>query len=198
MFRAIAIIASLVGASAFSSASRSSRSAALKMSFDNEVGVLAPTGFWDPLGLSTGKDQKTFDQYRAAELKHGRVAMLAVTGYIVQALGRFPGSIDLDGTSFDAIPNGVGAVGVIPSEGWLQIVASIGYWELIGFEEKGPFPGNLGLKALGFDDLSPELQTTARTRELQNGRLAMLGIMELLTHDIAKPAGESLFSLHHF
>ena len=36
------------------------------------------------------------------------------------------------------------------------------------------------------------------TKEIQNGRLSMLGIMELLTHDVAKPAGEGLFTLHHF
>jgi hypothetical protein len=37
-----------------------------------------------------------------------------------------------------------------------------------------------------------------KTKELQNGRLAMLAILELITHDIAKPAGEGLFVLHHF
>ena len=41
--------------------------------------------------------------------------MLAVTGYIFQAACRLPGTIDLDGTTFDAIPNGVGAIGAIPS-----------------------------------------------------------------------------------
>ena len=52
--------------------------------------------------------------------------MLAVTGYIIQEFFRLPGAIDLDGTTFQSIPNGVGAVGAISSFGWLQIVASIG------------------------------------------------------------------------
>ena len=52
--------------------------------------------------------------------------MLAVTGYIIQAFFRLPGAIDLDGTTFQSIPNGVAAVGAISSFGWLQIVASIG------------------------------------------------------------------------
>jgi hypothetical protein len=49
-------------------------------SYENELGVIEPTGFFDPFKLSANIDQATFDQYRAAELKHGRVAMLAVIG----------------------------------------------------------------------------------------------------------------------
>lgn len=51
------MLASLIGASAFAPAGRVSRVPALKMGFEDEVGALPPTGFWDPIGLSTGKDQ---------------------------------------------------------------------------------------------------------------------------------------------
>ena len=54
------------------------------MQFDNEIGALPPTGYWDPLGLSADGDAEKFKNYREIELKHGRVAMLAVTGYLVQ------------------------------------------------------------------------------------------------------------------
>ena len=192
-------IAALVGSSAFSPAGKISRSSALKMSFEDEIGVLPPTGFWDPLGLSKDIDEATFTKYRTAELKHGRVAMLAVTGYIFQAATRLPGTIDLDGTTFDSVPNGIGAVGAISSLGWLQIVGSIGYWELIGWDQvEGSTAGdfNFGSKS-GFIN-TPEKEVAYKTREIQNGRLAMLGIMALITHDIARPAGESLFTLHHF
>ena len=76
MFRAIVLIASLIGASAFAPLSRNVMRSSLKvaivstlddiffissiyillkfylsqMSFDEELGVLAPMGFWDPLG----------------------------------------------------------------------------------------------------------------------------------------------------
>lgn len=137
------------------------------------------------------------NSYREAELKHGRVAMLAVTGYLVQEISRIPGAIDLDGTTFDSIPNGVAAIGAVPSFGWLQIIASIGYWELIGWNDADTgIPGDFGLGYFG-KRLDGAERLEKRTKELQNGRLAMLGIMALLTHDIAKPAGEGLFVLHH-
>jgi len=172
---------------------------------NDEIGVLPPTGFWDPLGLATNADAATLKQYREAELKHGRVAQLAVLGYLVQEYYRIPGAIDLDGTTFDSIPNGIGAIGAVPSEGWLQIVASIGYWELVGWEDQkidkgSDAPGDFGFGANAFGkplSENPEREIEYKTKELQNGRLAMLAIMELLTHDVAKPAGEGLFVFHH-
>lgn len=124
--------------------------------------------------------------------------MLAVVGYLVAEIARFPGAIDLDGTTFQSIPNGVGALKVIPAFGWFQIAASIGYWEIFGWKKSdsgiaGDFGTGYFGKSLDGDEKKEKL-----TKELQNGRLAMLGIMELLTHDVAKPAGESLFTIHHF
>lgn len=150
-------------------------------------------------GLSKDGDVEKFNFYREVEIKHGRVAMLAVVGYLIQEVARFPGAIDLDGTTFASIPNGVGAVGAISSFGWLQIVASIGFWELIGWEDRrNPAePGNFGTGYFGRKLEGAEKQEKL-TKEIQNGRLAMLGIFELITHDIARPAGEGLFVLHHF
>lgn len=167
------------------------------MSFENEAGVLPPTGFWDPLGLSNGIDAKTFEQRRVAELKHGRVAQLAVVGYIVQEIARLPGAIDLDGTTFNSIPNGVAALSAVPAFGWFQIGASIGFWELFGWKQaEGSWPGNFGFYS-GKEN-SEEEWKVLQTKEIQNGRIAMIAIAELLTHDLAKPAGESLFTIHHF
>ena len=54
---AVVLAAALVGANAFAPSS-SVRSSALKMSFENELGVIRPTGFWDPLGLTKNMDQE--------------------------------------------------------------------------------------------------------------------------------------------
>lgn len=200
MFRLSVILASLLSVAAFAPARFSRQNiVSLSMGFENEVGALPPTGFWDPLGLSKDSDSADFNFKREAELKHGRVSMLAVLGYLVQEVVRLPGVIDLDGTTFASIPNGVGAIGVVPSLGWLQIVASIGYWELVVLEDSR-LPGTPGDYGWGYfgKKLSGADKVDKQTKEIQNGRLAMLGIMALITHDIAKPAGEGLFVLHHF
>jgi len=85
---------------AFAPAGRNVRSS-LKMSSifpENPTGLaageVAPTGFFDPLGLSAGKDAATLKQYREAELKHGRVCMLASVGLLTQELLKNPIGID--------------------------------------------------------------------------------------------------------
>merc|ERR1719450_1475669 len=50
--------------------------------FENELGVQAPLGFFDPLGMAKDGDAEAFKRRRAPELKNGRVAMLAALGYI--------------------------------------------------------------------------------------------------------------------
>lgn len=52
MFRATAILASFVGASAFAPAPRMAARSALSMSFKDEIGALPPVGYWDPLGTA--------------------------------------------------------------------------------------------------------------------------------------------------
>jgi hypothetical protein len=116
MFRFLAILSLVVGASALAAKPvvkakvvakpKAAAKPVMKSSFESEVGVLAPTGFWDPCGLSRNIDQDTFDQYRTAELKHGRVSQLAVLGYVVPEIFRFPGDI-APGVSFASIPSGI-------------------------------------------------------------------------------------------
>merc|ERR1712124_223049 len=53
-------------------------------------GALAPVGEFDPLGLSKDVDLGTMKRYREAEVTHGRVAMAAVIGFLVQEAGFHP------------------------------------------------------------------------------------------------------------
>lgn len=140
----------------------------------NDIGIIAPTGFWDPLNLSENIDAETYTQYRKAEIKHGRVAMLCVIGYIVPELYKFPGDI-APGLSFQSIPNGVAAIDAIPSLGWMQIIFLIGAVDYYGF---------FGSYTFGqAPTLSEDVMYQRQQSELTHGRLAMLASMELLRHD---------------
>lgn len=131
MFKTTAVLALIASASAFVPTGRMAQSGMQMMAkksspaptsaFDDEIGALPPVGFWDPLGLAADGNVEVFNRRRASELKHGRIAMLAVVGYLVQENYRLPGAIDLDGTTFDSIPNGVAAIGAVKSFGWLQV-----------------------------------------------------------------------------
>jgi hypothetical protein len=125
------------------------------------------------IGLSKDIDQETFDAYRVSELKHGRVAQLAVIGYIVPEVFKFPGDI-APGIPFASIPNGVAAIEAVPSLGWLQIFFLIGAVDYYGFLILGDTEGA---------GKSKEELDKAKTQEISNGRLAMLAILELLRHD---------------
>ena len=48
-------------------------------------GVTSFPGFFDPAGISKGQTPAIIKYFREAELKHGRVAMLASLGFLVGA-----------------------------------------------------------------------------------------------------------------
>lgn len=67
------------------------------------AGSTAPIKNFDPLNLATLGSDQTLAWFRAAELKHSRVAMVATTGYLVQASGvHFPGMLSSD-VSFESL-----------------------------------------------------------------------------------------------
>eukprot|EP00413_Alexandrium_margalefii_P010915 CAMPEP_0204531620 /NCGR_PEP_ID=MMETSP0661-20131031/11268_1 /ASSEMBLY_ACC=CAM_ASM_000606 /TAXON_ID=109239 /ORGANISM="Alexandrium margalefi, Strain AMGDE01CS-322" /LENGTH=242 /DNA_ID=CAMNT_0051537787 /DNA_START=93 /DNA_END=818 /DNA_ORIENTATION=+ len=55
--------------------------------FESELGVQAPVGFFDPFGLTKDGDIEAFKRRRETELKNGRVAMIACMGYIAPEAG---------------------------------------------------------------------------------------------------------------
>merc|ERR1719159_1975051 len=152
--------------------------------FESELGVQEPVGFWDPLGFSADGDAAAFARRRSVELKHGRICMIAATGYIVPEYFKFPGFISPSaGLSFADIPNGMAAISKVPSLGWVQIVFFTGIMEgCWGFEDyKSGTPGDYGWKVLTSDD--PAEKTKKLSAEIANGRLAMAAIMGMLFQD---------------
>merc|ERR1719382_2278731 len=85
-----------------------------------QLGVTAPLGFFDPLGFAKVGDEAAFRNLRAAELKHGRVAMMASVGAVTQHFVQFPG--------FGDVPKGLGAVA--SPTGTAALVAVSGALEL--------------------------------------------------------------------
>jgi hypothetical protein len=175
-------------AAAFAPATQKSSTSALSMSFENEIGAQEPLGFWDPLNMVYNVDQDRFDRLRYVELKHGRIAMLAVTGHITTTSGaRLAGDIDYSGTSFASIKTGIAGLSDIPTSGLLQIVAFIGFLELFVMKDvkgNGDFAGDFrnGF-APGWDKLSEEEKNEKRAIELNQGRAAQMGILGLMVHE---------------
>lgn len=103
---------------------------------------------FDPLNLA-----KTFDVswLRAAELKHGRLAMLAAVGFLAPELVQHP--VGFDGFNFPAEfseMNGIKALSTVPSFGIAQIVIACGLAEVAAF-------GKIYSSDYAFDDnLSPK------------------------------------------
>ncbi len=81
----LVIASALVGSAAAFAPAPIARTASAMNAFtvDSMPGALAPMGFFDPLGFAAKADEKTLKRYREAEVTHGRVAMLAVLGFLV-------------------------------------------------------------------------------------------------------------------
>ena len=88
------IIASLVAsAAAFAPAQVGRASTSVALDISGEIGAQVPLGAFDPMGIMKDADQEKFDTWREIEIVHGRVAMLAVSGYLTTYAGvRFPGA----------------------------------------------------------------------------------------------------------
>merc|ERR1712176_616737 len=151
--------------------------------FENELGVQAPVGFWDPAGFAADGDAENFTRRRETEIKHGRISMLATMGYITpEIVGKLPGSLSPSkGLAFADIPNGLGAISKVPTLGWAQIVAYCAFCEVSGMNNRSEAPGDFGWKVLTSAD--PEEKNKKLAAELANGRLAMMAIIGMFFQD---------------
>merc|ERR1719157_147222 len=161
--------------------------------FQNELGVQAPLGFWDPLGMLDNASQAQFDRLRYVEIKHGRVAMLAFLGNIITRAGlHLPGSLNIaGGVKFDEVPNGFAGLqaGGIPMAGTLQIIGFCGFLEFFVMKDiegtDNEFIGDFrnGVRIAAWDNFDDATRLKKRAFELNNGRAAMFGILGLMVHE---------------
>jgi len=144
-----------------------------------EVGAIYPTGYWDPAGLMKRnaadgdgwewKDEATFRRYRMAELKHGRVCMVALTGMITASFVRFPNEI------FEQSLNGLSAAGTEVAGAIGMIFLAAGFIEVEKGDGAFDDPLNWQEKTGGSFGDFVELQN----KELAHGRLAMSAVFTL-------------------
>mmetsp|Transcript_1791 Transcript_1791/g.4181 ORF Transcript_1791/g.4181 Transcript_1791/m.4181 type:complete len:211 (-) Transcript_1791:283-915(-) len=179
--------------------SRAPSSSGLKMSAEDMVGSLAPVGFFDPLGLSAGKPAGELKKYREAELKHGRVAMTAFLGILVGESfnpffdGKITGPAIYQFQQADAILP-LFWVGVTWFIAMIEGQTIISAWQPLQETMNEP----LGLAKLSkthvagdlrFDPLNLKPRTdkdlrAMRTKEINNGRLAMIGVVGIVVQEL--------------
>jgi len=151
-------------------------------------GLVGADGAWgryeyDPAGFS--KNTELVPYFREAELKHGRIAMLAWTGLVVPDFVRLPG----EKFSFEALPVSIdahdaynGATGVN-----FQILFWISILELCCAKKVFEWnsvevAGDYGLTFLFPKD--EEGQKRMRTAELKHARLAMVAFGGAITQAV--------------
>mmetsp|Transcript_33471 Transcript_33471/g.71346 ORF Transcript_33471/g.71346 Transcript_33471/m.71346 type:complete len:248 (+) Transcript_33471:117-860(+) len=146
-------------------------------------GAIAPLGFFDPLGFSKDADLNTAKRLREAEIMHGRVAMMATIGYIIgESTPTITYGMDVHHTiANNQIPEVPGTV-LFPFFLAINIAealrASVGWVEpglgpLFSLREKY-YPGDIGFDPFGLKPKDAKDFANMQTKELSNGRLAML------------------------
>ncbi|CAK9037602.1 Fucoxanthin-chlorophyll a-c binding protein E, partial [Durusdinium trenchii] len=164
------------GTSLMAKTERAEQSLQSRRAFDGSSlpGAIAPLGYFDPLGLSG--TQERFDKFRAAEVKHGRIAMLAI-------LGAFAGHW--------ATPLGAPA-GIAGFQDPIGAKGCVALTFACAFLETGPWsdayakePGNYGdpCDFANIFGITGEKMDEMKTKELSNGRLAMMATIGMCVQE---------------
>lgn len=175
-------------------------------------GVTQPfPGIFDPADLlaraaSSPRPIRELRRWRESELVHGRVAMLASLGFIVQEqLEDYPILYNVDGHITGPAIYHFQQVEARGAVFWLPLVFVIGLAEAyrvsLGWAtpDSTDFnslrddyePGNLGFDPLGLLPSDPAAKKELQTKELNNGRLAMIAIAAFVVQELV--SGQEVF-----
>merc|ERR1712179_857857 len=152
------------------------------------------TGYFDPLGFSrAGISLNEVKRNREAEIMHGRVAMIAAVGYL--AGEGLPSPFGITGPANDQLQQvplpafALLTVGIAAAElkratiGWVE--PNLGDWyNTLWKLRDNYYPGDVGFDPLGLKPSNPKAFANMQTRELQNGRLAMLGVAGMCAQEL--------------
>ncbi|KAG2498549.1 hypothetical protein HYH03_003300 [Edaphochlamys debaryana] len=162
-------------------------------------GVSAPfENVFDPAGLARTSNLRDIKRWRESEITHGRVSMLAALGFIVgEQLQDFPLFFNFDGRvqgpaiyHFQQIGQGF----------WEPLLIAIGVAESYRVAVGWATPTGTGFNALkdeyepgylGFDPLNllpedPAARKELQTKEINNGRLAMIAIAAFVAQELVE------------
>merc|ERR1712048_1289684 len=161
---------------------------------DDRVGAFPPFGYWDPFGLAAQASEGQLAYFREAELKHGRVCMVATLGWFVQERFHplFGGNIDVPALQALAKTELVYFWPIIlAATGGIEIVTGLGRGEQEDNEFFAPalkeefIPGDIGFDPLGLKDkFDDDKYYEIQEKELANGRLAMISFLGMVTQEL--------------
>lgn len=149
-------------------------------------GSLAGDVGFDPFGFA-GEDKESLIKNREAEIKHGRLAMLAAVGWPIAelfdkklaGLMGLPDALSKNGASPNLLNGGLDK---IEPEYWVLVIAIAGIAELASFETKEEkaknyTPGDCGFDPLGLFPEERLKQLEMQTKEIKHGRIAMMAVL---------------------
>jgi len=146
-------------------------------------GAVSPLGFFDPIGFTKDMELNGVKRFREAEIMHGRVAMMATVGYLIgENTPTIAYGMNLHQTiANNQLPEIPGTVlfpfflainiaeALRASTGWVEP----GLGALFTLRE-GYYPGDIKFDPFGLKPTDAKEFANMQTKELSNGRLAML------------------------
>jgi len=156
-------------------------------------GTLAGDVGFDPLGFA--KSESDLMNFREAEIKHARLAMLAAAGWPLSELfdKKIAGVLGMDPLldNGDRVPSLLnGGLGKISPAYWVGCIGAAALIEILGqLRTKGDdyLPGDYGLR-LGYPG-DQAGQKRMQLAEIKNGRLAMIAIFGFAVQEFVSKQG---------